>query len=110
MSSLFKACTTHLNHVIQPTHAFSPEAVLRLLTQPRINLAYSSAALGNFYREKETIQLFRLQLDMMVSVCMRAWCVPGVSIPWIKNEHLVKIQGSFLLDRIPEVSEAEVSS
>lgn len=38
--SLFSASTTQQNHVIQSTHAvFSPQAVLRLFTQPNINLA-----------------------------------------------------------------------
>lgn len=47
-----------------------PQAVLRLPTQPNINQSYSSALLGNFYKLKGTILLFRLQLDLLVGAHM----------------------------------------
>lgn len=73
--SLFSPSTSQQNCVIQSTDAaFSPQTVLRVSTQPNTNLAYSSAALGNFYKVKTAILLFRLHLDIPVGAYL---CAPG---------------------------------
>lgn len=74
--SLFSASNTQQNCVIQSTRAaFSPQAVLRLSSQPNTNLAYSSASSGNFYKKKGDSALqsaFRYP-----GVCVCVWCTLG---------------------------------
>lgn len=100
MFSLFSASNTQQNCVIQSTRAaFSPQAVLRLSSQPNTNLAYSSASSGNFYKKKGDSALQSAFRYLGVCVCL---VYPRVLVPQVQTGNLVKTQGNSLLDRVPK--------